>query len=123
MSLAQITGHTVPGAQRGRALGFPTINFVLDEGVLPAEGVYAVFADGHPAVCHCGPRPTFHENLSTAEVFILDSVLPVIPEGTMIRVDFIHRLRDIQTFSDSDALRLQIEKDVVNAQHFFKGML
>lgn len=111
-----VTAHTVSGSGRGRVLGFPTMNFVVDDGVLPSHGVYAVRADGRPAVCHLGPRPTFKDATVTFEVFVLDAALPVIPEGTSMHVEFVGRLRDIQSFSDSASLHAQIEADIAAAR-------
>lgn len=111
-----ITAHTVPGAKRGRLLGFPTLNLVVDEGDLPEEGVYAVRVDGRPAVCHRGPRPTFHDATITCEVFVLDATLPDMPHGTVVHVDFVERLRAVQNFDNAAALHAQIEKDVAAAR-------
>ena len=45
-----LEGEVVKGDQRGRELGFPTANIVPDPRlVTPGHGVYAAFADGHPA--------------------------------------------------------------------------
>lgn len=107
-----VTAHTVSGSGRGRVLGFPTMNLVVDDGALPLHGVYAVRVDGRPAVCHLGPRPTFKDATPTFEVFVLDAVLPAVAKGTSVQVDFVARLRDIQSFPDGAALHAQIEADI-----------
>ena len=58
-----LRGVVVPGARRGRELGFPTANLDTDlEGVIPADGVYAAFAivDGNrfPAAVSIGSSTT-----------------------------------------------------------------
>src|SRR3954451_637527 len=55
-----VEGTVVTGDQRGRELGFPTANLVPEDGlVIPGHGVYAAFANGHPAAVNVGVRPTF----------------------------------------------------------------
>ena len=55
-----LEGRVVEGDQRGRELGFPTANLVPDDRlVVPGHGVYAAFANGHPAAVNVGIRPTF----------------------------------------------------------------
>ena len=53
-------GEVVPGDKRGRELGFPTANLVPEDDLVhPGHGVYAGFANGHPAAIHVGVRPMF----------------------------------------------------------------
>ena len=53
-------GEVVQGDQRGRELGMPTANLVPDDAyVCPGHGVYAAWANGHPAAVNVGVRPTF----------------------------------------------------------------
>ena len=55
-----VEGRVIEGDRRGRELGFPTANLVPDDRlVVPGHGVYAAFADGHPAAVNVGIRPTF----------------------------------------------------------------
>ena len=53
-------GEVVQGDKRGRELGMPTANLVPDDAyVCPGHGVYAAWANGHPAAVNVGVRPTF----------------------------------------------------------------
>jgi riboflavin kinase/FMN adenylyltransferase len=58
-------GRVVPGAARGRGLGFPTINLAppSPRKLLPPQGVYAVRVQtpggAHGGMLNLGPRPTF----------------------------------------------------------------
>ena len=55
-----VEGKVIEGDRRGRELGFPTANLVPDDRlVVPGHGVYAAFANGHPAAVNVGVRPTF----------------------------------------------------------------
>ena len=67
-----LEGEVVSGDRRGRELGFPTANVVPDDSlVVPGHGVYAAFANGHPAAVNVGVRPTFETGTGPA-----DRVLP-----------------------------------------------
>jgi riboflavin kinase/FMN adenylyltransferase len=59
-----VTGRVVPGAGRGRKIGFPTANLrIRPEKMLPPDGVYAACAvigdERLPAAVNIGTRPTF----------------------------------------------------------------
>ena len=63
-----ITGPVIHGANRGKAIGYPTINLAVTHPrkLLPPDGVYAVRAEWRNGsaggMMHQGPRPTFDEN-------------------------------------------------------------
>lgn len=115
----RLTGEVVPGARRGRQLGFPTANFLPSGGVtMPADGVYAAWAwarEGrHPAAVNLGGRPTFDEAERLVEVHLIgfDGEL----YGERLGVDFVRRLRGVQRFSSVDELAAQIRRDVADAR-------
>ncbi len=63
-ALHTIRGTVVRGAQRGRALGYPTANLSPEnEGLVPADGVYAGWLTvddvRYPAAISVGNNPTF----------------------------------------------------------------
>jgi riboflavin kinase/FMN adenylyltransferase len=64
------------GDKRGRLLGFPTANLVLDPGVRLAHGIYAVRVhvgeEVHDGVASFGSRPTFDDGAPRLESFIFD---------------------------------------------------
>ncbi len=116
----RMTGRVVPGAGRGRTIGMPTINLdgPPEEKVLPPDGVYAVRVEwgGGTAggMLNQGPRPTVGDARRSMEahLFNLDQDL----YGRMVRIEWVHRLRDIQKFPSLDALRAQLAQDRELAQ-------
>jgi riboflavin kinase/FMN adenylyltransferase len=111
-----IEGEVVKGDRRGRELGFPTANLVPDERlVTPGFGVYAAFANGHPAAVSVGVRPTFESDLGVLiETFLIDFSGDLY--GKTLRVAFVEKLRDELAFSDADALIERMHGDVEEAR-------
>jgi len=116
-----LRGPIVRGAERGRSLGFPTANIALGlDRALPAFGVYvtrAYLGEGtYPAVTNIGLRPTFGEDKTTVETYILDFEGEV--HGQELRIELLHRLRGEMRFPSADALKEQIEKDIAAARAY-----
>jgi len=113
-------GVVVPGAQRGRELGYPTLNIELASGrkLLPPEGVYAVRArtarGSFDGMMNLGPSPTFGEAGRALEVHLFDVAGDWYGEG--VSVELIHRLRDTTRFQSVDALIEQLGRDAENAR-------
>jgi riboflavin kinase/FMN adenylyltransferase len=113
-------GVVVPGLQRGRDLGYPTLNIELPSArkLLPPEGVYAVRActsrgrfDG---MMNLGPRPTFGEASRAQEVHLFD--VSGDWYGESVSVEMIHRLRDTTRFESVHALVEQLGRDAEQAR-------
>jgi riboflavin kinase/FMN adenylyltransferase len=113
----KLTAQIVHGAGRGKVLGFPTINLLLEKPQfleeLP-EGVYAVrveLGEEHlmGAMNH-GSRPTFSDNVPQMEIFLLDFEGELY--GREVQVEIVQKIRAIQKFESTEALIEQIEKDV-----------
>jgi len=120
-----VTAAVAPGAGRGRGLGYPTINLALHNGrkLLPPDGVYAVrvewsggIADG---MMHQGPRPTFGEIDRSLEVHLLDRSADLY--GETVKVAWIARLREVQSFPSPAALKEQLDKDFAAARAALTG--
>lgn len=113
-----VHGNVVRGAGRGRTLGFPTANVQTGRPLSLPPGVYACHAflgsACHRAVINVGVRPTFGETEATVEAHLLDFSGDLY--GSQIKLQFLRRLRDERKFSDVEALRTQIEKDVAAAR-------
>jgi len=113
-------GRVVPGAARGRALGFPTINVAPPNPrkLLPPQGVYAVRVQtpggAHGGMLNLGPRPTFGDQTVAIEAHLFDASGDWY--GAWVRVDFIARLRDTQKFASSAALIEQLRRDEDDAR-------
>src|SRR3954467_4394301 len=93
-----VEGKVVEGDQRGRELGFPTANLVPDDRlVVPGHGVFAAFANGHPAAVNVGIRPTFETGRGLLiESYLLDFDGDLY--GQNLRVAFVGRLRGERRF-------------------------
>ncbi|MFN8162012.1 MAG: riboflavin biosynthesis protein RibF [Solirubrobacterales bacterium] len=111
-----LEGEVVSGDRRGRELGFPTANIVPDDRlVIPGHGVYAAFANGHPAAVSVGVRPTFESGRGVlVESYLID--VDVDLYGENLRVAFVQRLRGEKRFADAGELIAQMERDVGEAK-------
>jgi riboflavin kinase / FMN adenylyltransferase len=115
-----LSGVVVPGAARGRALGFPTLNLSdpPPRKLLPPDGVYAVRVVTERGVfggmMNLGPRPTFGEFERSIEAYLFDVSGDFY--GQTVRVELFKRLRDTRTFTSPDALVQQIRLDESEAR-------
>jgi riboflavin kinase/FMN adenylyltransferase len=110
-----VSGTIVKGEQRGRALGFPTINVAPPpDKLLPHDGIYATWVTlgtkRYRAASSLGIRPTFGGGPRKLESFILDFNEDVY--GKEAKVDFVERLRDEIKFDSAELLAMQIARDV-----------
>jgi riboflavin kinase/FMN adenylyltransferase len=119
-------GRVVPGASRGRGLGFPTINVAPPNPrkLLPPQGVYAVRVQtpggAHGGMLNLGPRPTFGDTTVAVEAHLFDASGDWY--GAWVRVDFIARLRDTQKFASPAALIEQLRRDEDAARRVLSAM-
>jgi riboflavin kinase/FMN adenylyltransferase len=111
-----LEGPVVEGDERGRKLGFPTANIVpSDELVCPGHGVYAAFANGHPAAVNVGVRPTFETGRGVlVEAHLIDFEGDLY--GRVLRIAFIARLRGERRFPSVEDLISQMRRDVDEAR-------
>jgi riboflavin kinase / FMN adenylyltransferase len=110
-----IDGVVVPGAGRGRGLGFPTANLSLPPRLLlPGEGVYAgkgcSGSDAWVAAINVGTNPTFGAEPLHVEAFLLDFDGDL--SGHPLTLEFWERLRDELRFESPEDLARQIKDDV-----------
>jgi riboflavin kinase/FMN adenylyltransferase len=110
-----VEGTVVPGAGRGKGLGFPTANLRTPDGILlPGRGVYAARAtvDGRTwaAAVNVGINPTFGAEPLHLEAHLLEFDADVI--GRVMEVEFWERLRDEVRFDSPADLAEQIAQDV-----------
>jgi riboflavin kinase/FMN adenylyltransferase len=116
-----LQGPVVHGEKRGRELGYPTANIVPREGfVAPGNGVYAGWANEHPAAINVGIRPTFRSALGLlVEPYLLDFDGDLY--GQDLKVAFAERLRGEQKFDSVDALTAQMAVDVARTRELLVG--
>ena len=117
-----VEGRVEKGAERGRTLGFPTANLHPKNRVIPRNGVYVTgtLIDGQwrRSVTNVGVRPTFDAGTEpSVETFVIDWAGDLY--GDVVRVRFLHRLRDERKFDSVVELQTQIERDVNRAQSYF----
>jgi riboflavin kinase/FMN adenylyltransferase len=109
-------GEVVKGDGRGRELGFPTANIVPAEDLVsPGHGVYAAFANGHPAAVNVGVRPMFETGRGLLiEPYLIDFEGDLY--GKTLRVAFVKRMRGEKRFPSVEELIAQITRDVDEAR-------
>ncbi|WP_457666374.1 bifunctional riboflavin kinase/FAD synthetase [Thiolapillus sp.] len=116
----QVCGRVGHGNQRGRSIGFPTLNVNLHRRVSPVKGVFAVRVQGLaetdlPGVANVGTRPTVDgEGRPLLEVHLFDFDARVY--GFQVGVTFVQRIRDEKKFSSFDELQQQILLDASRAR-------
>ncbi len=117
-----VEGRVVRGHERGRTIGFPTANLRPANRVIPRRGVYvtATLIDGswRRSVTNVGVRPTFKdESEPSVETYVMDWGGDLY--GDVVRVRFLHRLRDERRFSGVEELKEQINRDAARARKYF----
>lgn len=114
------SGTVVHGEERGRGLGYPTLNVALPSSrkLLPPDGVYAVRARSargtFGGMMNLGGRPTFGDLERMLEVHLFDVTGDWY--GERVSVELIRRLRDTTRFESVDALVAQLARDAVDAR-------
>lgn len=116
--LYQVKGTVVHGDERGRLLGFPTANLSEVSTLLPGEGVYCGFGivgeDRYPAAIHIGTNPTFEKSEKKVEVYLIGFSEEIYDQN--LKVEFLEKLRETETFSDVETLKAQLAIDVETAK-------
>ncbi len=121
--LYEIEGSVIKGKSRGKALGFPTANIATENEIIP-PGVFIttslIDSKSLPSLTNVGNRPTFHQEETIIESFIID--LNKNLYGEKIRVNFIKKIRDEMKFKTPGDLSQQIKKDLEKAKDYFSKM-
>lgn len=115
----EVSGTVVRGDQRGRSLGFPTANVIVDELIAtPPDGVYAgwmIRADGSrlPAAISVGTNPTFAGTRQRrVESFVMDQTHDLDLYDEQVRVEFVGHVRAMAKFGGIDELIDAMHRDV-----------
>lgn len=117
-----LDGVVVPGAGRGRTIGFPTANIDTTNELRPAAGVYAVRVAmvseqppaWHGGAANIGVKPTFGGGEVTIEAHLFDYSGDLY--GKKLRVQFLERLRPEKRFASATELSSQIGRDLEAAR-------
>lgn len=121
-----VRGPVLHGDERGRTIGFPTINVgVSADRALPPNGVYVTLASlgngSHFLGCtNIGLQPTFDGQERRVETHILDFDDDLY--GKVVSIELRHRLRDELKFDGVDALVDQIRSDVTRTREYFANL-
>ena len=118
-----VEGVIIRGNRRGHTIGFPTANLKPHNRVIPKYGVYgtATLIDGtwRRSITNIGVRPTFEDATEPSiETYVFDFDGDLY--GDVLRVRFLHRIRDERKFSGVDELKAQIEHDSRHAMNYFR---
>lgn len=107
----EVEGIVVRGDGRGRALGFPTANLDVPEGLLvPPDGVYAGWARDRRAAVSIGTNPHFDGVERRVEAHLLDFDGDLY--GERLVVELWSLLREQRRFDSLDELVAAIGDDV-----------
>jgi riboflavin kinase/FMN adenylyltransferase len=121
-----VSGRVIEGSQRGRTIGFPTLNLgpPPPRKLLPPEGVYAVKVQTPMGpvggMMNLGPRPTFGDAATSLEAHLFDTNGNFY--GADVRIDFMKQLRETRKFASAEQLKQQLhhdERDARNALTLF----
>jgi riboflavin kinase / FMN adenylyltransferase len=123
-----VLGEVVHGDQRGRSIGFPTANIIVDAGAEPARGIYAVrvreAGQQHPqwmGAAYFGDRPTFNTNRTFLEAYLLDQDIDLY--GKELMVEFIDMIRSDKTFASVADLVAQMKDDCTVARRILTELV
>lgn len=111
----------VDGDKRGRAMGTPTINQVLDPGLVhPKYGVYMsktlVAGRTYYSLTDIGVRPTvYNDGEPVVETHILDFNGNLY--GKLVEVHLMHYIRPEKKFESINELEAQIKEDEREVRH------
>jgi len=120
-----LSGTIVNGNAIGRTIQFPTANLQLSEDykLVPKEGVYVVQANINDTdivgITSIGTNPTVGGTKKTIETYFLDFNEDLYKKE--LKIEFLTRIRDEETFESITELQSAIQKDENFARSFLKN--
>jgi riboflavin kinase/FMN adenylyltransferase len=122
-----VPGIVVPGARRGRELGFPTANTTPPANqAIPADGIYATITrrpgtgERLPSITSIGVRPTFGPSARLIEVYILDFAGDLY--GEQLCIDFVDYLRPQVAYTGPEPLIAQMHQDLARTREILAAL-
>jgi len=116
-----LNGSIISGDGLGEKHLLPTLNLKPFGELIPQTGVYitkTVFERKvWPSITNVGMRPTLAGQGLRIETHILDENIVQAPK--IIKISFLYRLRDEQSFQSLSDLKKQMVKDCGRARRFF----
>ncbi len=120
----RLVGRITPGKGKGIQLGFPTANITPVEQIVPAEGVYAGFAQTAdtleqicsakatiPAALNIGHSKTYgDQNPLLTEAHLLTENIGDL-KNKFLAIEFVKKIRNQIKFDSDENLAQQIAKD------------
>ncbi len=123
-----LSGTVIPGNQIASSkLDHATANLNCSCGVMPPNGVYASFAlrNGRrmPAITAIGVSPTFKSyaiNSPRIEIHIFDFKENIY--GSELEVELVSKIREERCYSSPEALKKQIDSDILEVQRVLSAL-
>ena len=112
----KIVGEVIEGDKRGRQIGFPTANIMMNNLIKPDFGVYAVRINYNNetfnGIANFGVRPTFDKtkSLPILEVHLFNFSDNLY--GKEIVISFVDFIRKEKKFNGLESLKSQIKLDI-----------
>ncbi len=115
-----VEGPVLHGLENGRKINFPTVNLEVDEKILP-DGVYITktTVDGkvYKSMTNIGTHPSIFElNKPIIEAHLLDFSEMIY--GKIVKLEFLKFIRDQKKFPSLDALKEQLNKDLITTRNY-----
>ncbi len=115
-----ISGKVIKGKQRGRDLGFPTANVLIDSEI--PQGIYIsrIKIDDRtfPSVTFIGNATTFGETDIKSETYVLDFDQDLYDK--MVEIELLQKIRENEKFESVEKLIKNIEEDVEKTRKYFE---
>jgi riboflavin kinase/FMN adenylyltransferase len=121
-----ILAERIRGKQKGKSLGFPTLNFKVppSQKVIPPPGVYAARIEVRglnlEGALYYGNCPTFADRDFHFEFHSVDPVVQDPKLNTEVAVWLYRFIRPDEQFSSEQLLVNQIKNDIQTIRKFFK---
>lgn len=119
-----VNGIVIKGLGNGKKIGFKTANLsLLSDYFLPKNGVYICTAkdetNTYQAICNIGVHPSIDElDKPIIEVHVLNRDIDF--QGKQLKVELLKFIRSEEKFTKLNDLVLQIMKDILKAEDYFK---